>query len=115
MKNFKLTSALEELVEEKLVGPIRKILATLDQKMDLPLDVELAKLTKHHKHGKIWYCEVNLKAPFASESIRARATEVNIFTAIDEVKYEIEREIKKYKEKFRTNAIKEARKAKGRL
>ncbi|TSC73957.1 MAG: hypothetical protein G01um101444_424 [Parcubacteria group bacterium Gr01-1014_44] len=113
-KNFKLTPTLEVQVAEKLVRPVTRLLGSLDQKMDLPFDVELAKATKHHKHGKIWYCEVNLIAPFASNTIRARAEEVSIFSAIDEVKYEIEREIKKYKDKFRTDMIRDARRAKAK-
>lgn len=113
-KNFKLTPALETLVDEKLVKPVSKLLGDMDQKMDLPFDVELAKSTKHHRHGKIWYCEVNLRAPFAAVPIRAHATELSIFTAIDEVKYEIEREINKYKDKFRTGVIRNARKAKAK-
>ena len=113
-KNFKLTPALKAQVDEKLVRPVAKLLEALDQKMDLPFDVELAKSTKHHRQGKIWYCEVNLTAPFAAKPIRARAMELSIFAAIDEVKYEIEREIKKYKERFRTKGIRDLRKAKAK-
>jgi len=109
-KNFQLTPMLEERVREKLVKPAAKLLGDLDKKMGLPLDVELAKSTKHHKHGKIWYCEANLFIPGLAVPIRARATELSIPGAIDEVKDELEREIKKYKEKFRSTAIREARK-----
>lgn len=113
-KNFKLTPALETTVEEKLVRPVTKLLAPIDNAMDLPMDVELAKSTKHHAHGKIWYAKANLTAPFAASPIRARAMELSIFAAIDEVKSELELEIKKYKDKFRTENIKDARNAKAR-
>lgn len=114
-KNFTLTPALEGAVDDKLARPVSKLLGSVDEEMDLPMDVELAKSTKHHKHGKIWYAEANLTAPFAASVIRARAMEVSIFAAIDEVKKELEREIKKYKDKTRTRAIRTARKIKRRL
>lgn len=114
-KNFKLTTALEAMVDEKLARPVTRLLESIDREMDLPMDVELAKSTKHHKHGKIWYAEANLVMPFVKSSVRARATELTIFAAIDEVKNELEREIKKYKEKTRTKIIRAARKIKRRL
>ncbi|MEK7090339.1 MAG: ribosome-associated translation inhibitor RaiA [Patescibacteria group bacterium] len=111
-KNFELTEALNTLVREKLARPIGKLLGELDQKMDLSLDVELAKLTKHHQHGRIWYCEVNLSLPSSASPIRAKSSELSLPAAIDEVKYEIENEIKKYKSKRKSTAIREARRAK---
>lgn len=111
-KNFELTAALNTLVDEKLMRPIGKLLGGLDQKMDLPFDVELAKLTKHHQHGRVWYCEVNLSLPFSARPIRAKSSELSLPAAIDEVKYEIENEIKKYKSKRRSTAIREAREVK---
>lgn len=100
---------------DKLVRPVSKLLVSIDKEMDLPMDVELAKSTKRHKHGKIWYAEVNLIMPFVKSPVRARAAELTIFAAIDEVKNELEREIKRYKDKSRTKKIKEARKLKRRI
>ena len=76
-KNFKLTPSLKEEVDEKLVRPVGRLLASKDREIDLPFDVELAKATRHHKHGKIWYCEANLSAPFSASPIRARAMELS--------------------------------------
>lgn len=101
-------------MDDKLVGPVSKLLGPLDKEMDLQMDVELAKSTKHHRHGKIWYAEANLVMPYVKAPVRARALELTIFAAIDEVKNELEREIKKYKDKTRTKTIRTARKLKRR-
>ncbi|MEK9166296.1 MAG: hypothetical protein AAB846_01015, partial [Patescibacteria group bacterium] len=59
---FPLTSALEELASEKLLRPIERRIGE-EAPMDMPVDVELARTTRHHEEGKIWKCEVNLALP----------------------------------------------------
>lgn len=63
--------------------------------------MELAKTTGHHKKGNIFKAEVNIQVP--GKLIRASTEEWDLCAAIDKVKDELQREIKKYKEKSRTH------------
>ncbi|MEK7646968.1 MAG: HPF/RaiA family ribosome-associated protein [Patescibacteria group bacterium] len=110
--NFKQTEASKALVEEKLVTPIAKLLEVMDEKMDLILEVEVAKSTKHHKEGKIWYCEVNLDMPHMSTVLRAKDVAESLEEAVNIVKSRLANEIKKYKGKPNSKTKKARRAAK---
>ena len=92
--NLDLTPEIKKAIEEKI--------ATLDKFIshtDTPVEafVEVAIETRHHKKGKIYYAEVNIKVP--GEIIRSEAKEDNINKAINTVKDELQRLLKKYKAK----------------
>ncbi|MEK7596208.1 MAG: ribosome-associated translation inhibitor RaiA [Patescibacteria group bacterium] len=97
--NFESGSAVKTLVEEKLVLPAEKLLESLNNKADIIFDVELAKITRHHKEGKIWRCEINLDLPRIKNILRAGALGESLEEAVNLVKSKLEREIKKYKDK----------------
>jgi len=59
--------------------------------------VEVAIETRHHRKGKIYYAEVNIKVP--GKIIRSEAREDNIYKAINTVKDELQVLLEKYKEK----------------
>jgi len=61
--------------------------------------VEVAKPSKHHRSGFVYYAEVNLK--IGSRLFRAVAEHLDLHTAIDLARDEIERQIKEYKERSR--------------
>ncbi|OGZ18749.1 MAG: ribosomal subunit interface protein [Candidatus Nealsonbacteria bacterium RBG_13_42_11] len=92
--NFDLTLELKRVIEEKI--------ATLDKfipHINTPVEafVEVAIETRHHKKGKIYYAEANIKVP--GEIIRSEAREENIYKAINTVKDELQGLFKKYKER----------------
>ncbi|MBI2627946.1 MAG: ribosome-associated translation inhibitor RaiA [Candidatus Niyogibacteria bacterium] len=97
--NFELTSAVKALAQEKLFFPAEKLLETLNNKADIIFEAELAKITKHHKEGKVWRCEINLDLPGIKNILRAGALGESLEEAINLVKSKMEREIKKYKDK----------------
>ncbi|MBI5046097.1 MAG: HPF/RaiA family ribosome-associated protein [Candidatus Niyogibacteria bacterium] len=97
--NFKQTEASKVLVEEKLVAPIAKFLGALDDQMDLILEVEIAKSTKHHKEGRVWECEVNLDMPHMKTVLRAKNAAESLEEAVNITKSKLVNEIKKYKSK----------------
>ena len=97
--NLKRNPTIEALVSEKLLGPVEKLLGKLDQKTDIIFEIELGRTTKHHNKGKIWRAEAQLSLPYRKKVLRAEACTESLRASVDEVKYELIREIKKYKEK----------------
>jgi len=105
-KNIELTPAIRDYVDEK-IGSIAKFLSepshSLDECEGEPNDdliearVEVSKPSKHHLEGKVFYAEVNLK--MGKNLMRATFEHDNLYVAIDRVRDEIERQIKKFKEK----------------
>lgn len=105
---FKLTEGIRLLAEEKILLPIQKRLSR-----ELPpehvLDIELAKTTNHHEEGKIWKCEANIALPQRQRTVYAVALAESLEAAIDDAKYEVEREIIDYKQKKSSRFLKMAR------
>jgi len=112
--NFRQNEASKALAEEKLALPVRKLLSKQDREMDIVLDVEFAKITKHHNEGKIWKCEANLDLPHRNQILRAESFGESLEEAVNLVKYELMREIRKYKEKQTAKIRKGARQTKNR-
>ena len=108
---FKLTDGLRRLAEEKLLAPVEKRIGS-----ELPtghiLEVELAKVTKHHEEGRIWKCELNLALPYIKRTLYAKAISESLEGAIDEAKDEFLREVGDYKNKRSSQFLRVARKLK---
>ena len=92
--NLDLTPEIKKAIEEK-IATLDKFISHTDTSVEA--FVEVAIETRHHKKGKIYYAEVNIKVP--GEIIRSEAKEDNIFKAINTVKDELQRLLKKYKAK----------------
>lgn len=97
------------------------MLAPLEKRLggELPpdhiLDVELAKVTRHHEEGKIWKCEANIALPYVKRTLYAASLSESIEAAIDETKDEIEREVGDYKSKRSAKFLRMARQLKERV
>ena len=85
-KNIKLDDALVIWVEKK-IGSLEKFLKKIDPAA-VEARVEIGKPSKHHRKGPVWYAEANLKLP--RKLLRATST------AINQVKDELQQQIKKY-------------------
>lgn len=90
-KNIKLDDALIIWVEKK-IGGLEKFLGKIDP-TTIEARVELGKPSRHHHKGPVWYAEVNLKLP--GKLLRAADTNKDLRTAINQVKDELQRQIKK--------------------
>ena len=106
--NLKLDLKIEEYVKEK-IGGVDKLLNSIDKNV-VEARVEIGKTTKHHQKGDIFRAEVNLSLP--GQLLRAEAEEWDLKVAIDQVKNELKREIKKYRGKKETKFKRGARRAK---
>ena len=109
--NIQILESTREYVDRKLVRATEKYLK--DGTGVVSLSVEVEKTTNHHKKGAdAFRAEANLK--MGKISLRAEATAEALNDAIDLVEEELGTEIKKFKEKRRTQMLKGARRVKGK-
>lgn len=94
-KNIKLDDALIIWVEKK-IGGLEKFLKRIDLNT-VEIRVEIGKPSKHHHKGLVWYAEANLKLP--RKLLRATSNALDLRTAINQVKDELQRQIKRYLKK----------------
>ena len=69
--------------------------------------VEIGKETRHHKKGSVFWAECQMRFP--KRTLRSVAESDNIKQAITEVKDELQRELKQYKEKLISKTKRRAR------
>ena len=62
--------------------------------------VNIGKPSQHHQHGGVLHLTVDIHVP--GKSFRAEATGDDVFSITNEVQDELQREIRKFKEKIRT-------------
>ena len=90
--NIELDDALIIWVEKKIIG-LDRFLKRVDPAA-VEARIEIGKPSKHHRKGSVWYAEVNLKVP--GRLLRATNTNKDLRLAINQVKDELQRQIKKY-------------------
>ncbi len=95
--NLKLTPEVKKIIEEK-IATLDKFIPHTGNDDSVEAFVEVALETRHHKKGKIYYAEANIKVP--GKIIRAEAREENIYQAINKVKDELQELLKKYKKRL---------------
>ena len=92
--NLELTPVIKKAIEEKIAA-LDKFIPRIGASVEA--FVEVALESRHHKKGKIYYAEANIKVP--GKIIRSEAKEENIYRAINEVKDELQRLLKEYKKR----------------
>ena len=95
-KELELTPALKEWIEEK-IGGLNKFIVKHEHEGKLLCEVEVARTSKHHNKGDVYYAEVNLHVP--GRNLRAEATDSDVRVAIDRVRDTIQHDLIKYKDK----------------
>jgi ribosomal subunit interface protein len=97
-KDLELNQKLKDYVEEKINKTLDRLLS--QEKTPLNAEIELSRLNWHHKKGNIFEAEINLI--LHGHMLVLREGGQTIEQAIDQLKDEIEREIKKHKGKEMT-------------
>jgi ribosomal subunit interface protein len=92
--NFHSTPDLDSYAERHL-EPLAKLLGRY--KEDILVVVELARTTKHHKKGDVFYAEATVEIP--GKPTRATFTGSDIYLAIDEVARKLKTELRREKDK----------------
>ena len=100
--NFELTPSIKEYIEIKIGSLEKFIKASFYEAW-----VEVGKTTHHHHKGQVFRAEVQLKLP--GKGLRVESLKEDIHLAIDEVKDELQRELKQYQEKKISKTKKGAR------
>lgn len=93
--NIELSDSIYSYIENK-IGGLDKFVKNIS-----PVEcwVEVERTTKHHRSGDIFRAEAQVKLP-GSQGLRAESTQWDLHQAIDEVKDELQRQLKKYKGKM---------------
>ena len=92
--NLNLTPGIKKAIEEK-IATLDKFIPHIDTSVEA--FVEVALETRHHKKGKIYYAEANIKVP--GRIVRSEARGEDIYQAINEIKDELQRALKEYKKR----------------
>lgn len=90
--NFNMTPDIEELIREK-INLIDRLLEIQGDEVALA-EVEVER-SAHHKKGEVFRCEANLS--FKGKVIRAEVTNFDIRNAIDGVRQELEKRVRRGK------------------
>jgi putative sigma-54 modulation protein len=91
--NLELTPDIKAYVEDRL-QPLEKLSQHWDEQGSLDMRVEVARTTKHHFKGDVFYAEINMGFP--GGNLRAEAKSDDIFAAIDEAHDDIKRQLNKH-------------------
>ena len=89
-----LTPAIKEYIEIK-IGSLDKFIKKFEIKGEIEVSVEIARTTRHHHKGDIFYAEVNMR--LGKTLLRAEDADWDIRVAIDKVKNRLGEEIKNIK------------------
>ena len=93
-KNISLDDALDVFVKQK-IGGLEKFIKDPNDLVEVR--VEIGKPSKHHRSGRIFYAEVNLK--MGGKLLRATCQHEDLRNAIVDVRNELQKQISKFKEK----------------
>lgn len=95
-KNLDITPSIEIFVNQKM-STIAKLFKADDKLVEAR--IEIGRPSRHHLKGPVYYAEINLK--MGGKLLRATVEHVDLRTAIDFTRDEIERQVKKFKSKIR--------------
>ena len=98
--HIELTVEIRERVD-MICEKIEKIINIPDVDA-LKCDIEIGKITEHHRQGNIFRAEINLT--IIGDYLRAVGQGETIFSALDEAYDEIKREIVHFKDKQQSKA-----------
>ena len=96
---FQMTEDIDDYAR-KHIGSVARLLKSFEVLREITVFVEIARSTKHHRHGDVFYAEVTFDLD--GKTVRAEATESDIRLAIDSVKEKIKKEVRRYKDKLIT-------------
>lgn len=101
--NIELSDSVYQYVYDK-IGGLERFIQDVDQKAEgggktlVECWVEVARTSKHHQSGDVFRAEAQIKLPGTS-GIRSEAREPDLHLAIDKVKDDLQRQLKRYKTK----------------
>ncbi|MBI5138759.1 MAG: ribosome-associated translation inhibitor RaiA [Candidatus Vogelbacteria bacterium] len=109
-QNMDMTLAISDYLNKRL-NHVKKFMGITDDAAIVY--VEVGKTSKHHKQGDYFQAEAHLHA--WGKEFSATSKQSDLYSAIDEMKDELTREVKEYKNKKTDTARKGDRKIKSLL
>ena len=106
---FDLTDAIRDYAEKK-IGELDRF---VPEGTHVTADMILQRTTGHHKKGDVYQAETNISVP--GQLLTATAEHEDLYAAIDKVRDDAMRELKRYKEKLTDKRVKGGRIAKEQL
>lgn len=94
---FQPADNIEEYAMKRL-GSLARFLKSFEKNTEIIMFVEIARSTKHHRKGDVFYAEAMFQAD--GKTMRAEATASDMRLALDEVKEKLKKEIRRYKDKL---------------
>lgn len=107
--NLKLTPSIYSYIDKK-IGELDKFVKHIG---NVEAWVEVGRISKHHRKGDVFRAEVQIRLPH-TQGVRAVSEQLDLHIAIDEVKNEMQRQLKRYKDKQRDAHNREMRKLKNK-
>ncbi len=95
--NFDLTDAINDYISKKL-SPLERFVG---ESSEILCEVEIGRTTKHHNSGDIFKAEVNMFISGSSQ-VYAVSEQIDLYSAIDLVKDDVERQLVATKSKKET-------------
>lgn len=93
---FGLTPAIHALVERKM-GSLARLVRRFESQGEVTAFLEVAKTTKHHKRGPVFYAEATLRLP--GKTLRVEEYDADLGTAVDRMKDRLKNDLQKFKER----------------
>lgn len=103
-----LTPSLKIYIDKKL-GGLAKFVKRFDETGQAELWVEVARTTRHHRHGDVFSVEADLRLP--KKILRVEEEGEDVRTAIDSLQRKLHLEIEKYKTKSSSKPTRKSRAA----
>lgn len=94
---IELTDPLKDYIQKRL-SQVEKILTSFEQEKELILDVEVARTTRHHHKGEVYYVELMMVVD--GHTLRVEQTDEDMRAAVDEAKDRLKVEARRFKEKM---------------
>ena len=94
--NLELTKPLAEYIKKK-IGGLGRFVKKFEKEGEVEIFFEIARTTRHHKSGNIFYAEANVEID--GKILRATEKSEDIRTAVDKVRSILQREIRRLKER----------------
>jgi ribosomal subunit interface protein len=82
---------------KKRIAALSRLLLRFEEEKEVVVFVELARTTRHHRKGNVFYAEGSIDVP--GKSMRATFTGPDIHVAIDKVEEKLKKELRRYKGK----------------
>jgi len=93
---FPATPDVEQYIAKR-IEPLSRFVKRYETDGEIIVFLEVARSSKHHRHGNVFYAEATLKLP--GKVIRAEHNDSDIHIAIDNIRDALKRELSNYKSK----------------